>query len=889
MLPSRDVHRLAGFALLLVATVAHADDPRDLFGLGHGAATTPPADCRDGRTATFGCALATDPLADAPTPYALATWLPARYLLDLPVADATHDSVASYALGAATDGAGVVLGGATGQENRWTIDGAPVDGVRTGTADAHVPLVFLDGILVTGGGFGARDRVSTGGTIDARLRRGGARHVLEAYAWVGVTASPASAPTPNGAYTIRSARLANDLDATVAVVGTGPLGRVAGGTAWYAAGIAPTLAVDRVLFQSHRLVDANGDGVPDPTSLGGFPGPLATAPVDRSSTGLRPFTVPAMLRVGWDRGPHHIDLTVIGQDQQSARYFGNATVPASGVDLHTLTADGIATYRGEWTDTHVKVQAAWHHAAHRESATDPTAAHTPQVLDAYLPAGFPDASLVAGCAIGATPKFTPCPVPTSWLVSGGAGLLTDTTADRPTVSADITHRVGANTLRAGVTNEDSRLSTTQRYTGGSQLRSLFDGQEATLRFIDPSRPCDPDPALPCTYTDSSTLVYRTRYSAGYLEDTFQLAPDLVANGGLRWEMDQVGGALVFHDEPAPRFGVAWDPLGGGQSRVWASAGRSYPLLVAGLGSTLVGTAATSDDQSSAFGQARVIDLGLPRAVASGIEPMYQDELTAGIELGHADLLRVTAWVQARYLRQGFDTTFGTFDNPGRRDPQLPEATRDTQVWALEVATAPGSPLALRAGYTYTQVTGTWTGPYDPRQGLALFSGADYDQNAGDLFGRLPTDLAHRVFVEAGRHGHAGPVELGFSTRLTVASGRPLSVLADSDEGIIELLPRGTAGRLPMTSQANMHLSARWRGTAVTLDVFDLFDRTDPSLVGEVYASRSQSVRPIVGGQAADLVFLRTQNGLIPDRDPSFRLPTSFQAPFAAVLGARRNF
>ncbi|HET9987593.1 MAG TPA: hypothetical protein VFQ65_03720, partial [Kofleriaceae bacterium] len=122
----------------------HAD-PRDAFGFP----TKPvekPLDCSDGTD--FGCARATDPMADQ-VPFALTTWLPAAYLLALPTADSTHDQVAGYALGASRDEAGPAFAGATGLENRWTIEGAPADSVRTGAADTKVPLTFLDGIFVT--------------------------------------------------------------------------------------------------------------------------------------------------------------------------------------------------------------------------------------------------------------------------------------------------------------------------------------------------------------------------------------------------------------------------------------------------------------------------------------------------------------------------------------------------------------------------------------------------------------------------------------------------------------------------------------------------------------------------------------------------------------------
>ncbi len=885
VLASARVHRFAGFAVaaagVLAAWPARADDRSELFGLQKPPAAAP-LDCGDGKA--FACALATDPVADAPEPYALSTWLSGAYLMSLPTGNATHDQVAGYALGAGTDGVGVVLGGATGAENRWTIDGAPIDNIATGTADTKIPLAFLDGMLVTAGGFGARDRTSTGGTIDAQLRKGGETHVLDAYAWIGQTAPVATSPTPNDTYSIRTLSVSRGPTATAAVVATGPLGHLFGGTAWYAAGIAPELSLDSFDWTTQRLVDKNHDGIPD-----GSPGQLVTQSFDSYSRGATPFTVPAMLRAGWDRGAHHLDITAIGQDVHTERALDNATLESAGVDVTDLTADGIATYHGTWTDTHVKLQIAWHHAAHRESATDPAAANIPQVLDAYVPAGFSDTALAAGCMVGQTASFTPCPVPTSWLFSGGAGLLTQQTADRPTVTADITHRIGANTIRAGVTDEDTRLATTEHFTGDEQILSVFAGQMSTLHFVDSTTDCPPDPAQHCTYLPSATVTYHTRYTAGYAEDTFELAPGLVANGGLRWEMDQVGDVLVFHDEPAPRLGVAWDPIGGGRSRVWASMGRSYALLVAGMGTTLLGTAPTENDESSSFGLGRTLDPGSAYPVAHGIEPMYQDELTSGVEATYPGVGRATAWVQARYLRQGFDTMYGRFDNPGRIDDFVPEASRDTQVWAFEVATAPTAPVALRAGYTYTQVFGTWTGAYDPNQGLVLFSGADYDADPRNLFGRLPTDLAHRVYLEAARRGHLGGLEVGVSTRLTVASGIPRDVLADSDEGLIELLPRGSDGRLPMTSQANLRLLARWHGTEVTLDLFNVFDHRDPTTVDEVYAGNEQEIRPISGGTAEDLIWLRTQDGQIPVREPSFRLPTAFQSPFVAMLGARRSF
>src|SRR5690606_13616321 len=181
--------------LLLVAslaTVAHADDPRDAFGFKKRPPPPPPLDCTDGTA--FGCIEPSDPLAETASTQGLSTWLPASYLLSLPVANASHDAVAHYARGAGRDEAGPTFGGATGLENRWTIEGAPADGTRTGAADTRLPLAFLEGLYVTAGGFTARDRASTGGTIDARLRRGTKTHELELRGWAGLSLSRRELP-----------------------------------------------------------------------------------------------------------------------------------------------------------------------------------------------------------------------------------------------------------------------------------------------------------------------------------------------------------------------------------------------------------------------------------------------------------------------------------------------------------------------------------------------------------------------------------------------------------------------------------------------------------------------------------------------------------------------
>lgn len=874
---------LAG--LLLSAGTAYADDPRDTFGLKpvHKATAV---DCSAGEQ--FGCVTASDPFADV-SPYGLTTYLSSSYLRSLPVADATHDQIADFVLGASSDDAGPSFAGATGLENRWTIQGAPSDGLRTGGSDSSVPLVFLDGIRITTGGFTAHDRASTGATIDAHFLRGGTHHVVESYAWFGYTVDPPRRPQLPNNFDPAVATLTNGPALTAAVVASGPVGRISGGKAWYAAGIAPTfhlVTIDRTL---HTLVDANHDNIPD-----GAPGILETDPVVTTSIHPISTVVPAFARAGLDRGHLHADLTGFGELSYGDRFFGNATTSSAGVTQARFSGDAIATISGEWPTTKLRAQVAWHHTEQHESARDPAAADIPQELDGYVPTTLPgaDQAFADACLARSSSMFAACPDPGAFFRQGGAGLLTDTKADRPSATLDAAHTIGSHVLRAGVTDEDTRFTQTQRFTGGEEILSLFPGHVDIKRFLDTSQLCDPaDATTPCKYLDQATVTYRTRYTAGYVEDTITLAPGLVADLGLRVERMQVSRAFTL-DEPAPRLGLSWDFLGGGRSRAWASFGRTYPLIPTGIGENVVGTAPLVDDITLANATGRSITPSAAVQTSPTLEAPTQDEITLGAQVALLEQkLRVTGWVQGRWYRRGFETENFLFQNPGRTDDGAFEAIRETQMVALELATSPALGTSVRAGWTYGRTYGTWLGPLSPLEGATLYNSTEWDQDhSANMFGLLPTDLGHRVYVEFVRSFHwPRHTPGGVSLRGSVQSGHVRDAVGFSELGNVELLPRGSLGRDPMVSSVDLRLYARPRGFVVSLEVFDLFARNTPTATDPVYIGETQGVRPIVGGTYEDLIWATDSVGSSLRRNPRFETATETQVPFGVVLGIQRSF
>ena len=74
--------------------------------------------------------------------------------------------------------------------------------------------------------------------------------------------------------------------------------------------------------------------------------------------------------------------------------------------------------------------------------------------------------------------------------------------------------------------------------------------------------------------------FKSKLSAYYLEDKWQVSDDLVLNIGVRVDkFSDTGttGKLLteFNTKPAPRLGFSWDPKGDGESKVYGTFGTYY--------------------------------------------------------------------------------------------------------------------------------------------------------------------------------------------------------------------------------------------------------------------------------------------------------------------------
>lgn len=861
----------------------------DLFGFDDKQAA-PAADCSDGTG--DACAFATSALAETESPFALTSVLtPARWH-DLAVSDQAHDAIIPFALGANRDEFGAFFAGATGYENRWFVEGAATDSVEYGLPETRVPLLFIDRITVQAGGFSAADRAGTGGVVDVSLIRGGDHHTVAAEVWATAAGDPPELhpPTPFS-FSVFSTKPANARSISAGVAATGPIATVAGAKLWYAAGIQPSLRDDSLIQHAQNFVDVDGDANYDEVSRG----IRVTQDIDDRTFSELAYRVPILARVGAERGAQRLELTALITPFRDTQWAPepNVAESAAGIRRKGLVFDGILGWRERWPNTTVRIVASWHRYQYDERPRQGSDSAIQLTTD-FAP---DDPALAAACdetpGSDRWPTIDQCP---TQYITGGVGYLEGKTIDRPALVADVTQRFGKHAVSAGVSAEDGRVVTRDRITGG-EVVSNGAGITFRTRYVvvgdgPDAVPCgDLVTNLSCVPVDEVATRLRTRQLAAYVNDEWRPRADYAFTGGVRWESMQLGDAFDFTDQISPRVGFAWDPLGGGTSRVFASFGRTYAVMPADIGHRYLPGPSyqfidSFDDSGTTF-----TDFFDNRSIGNidpGLAPMFTEELAGGLEIAFASALRFTGWTQLRWLRRGVEDV-GPQDAFTLSNPV--DATRRSAMLALELATTWSRKFGFRFQYQLGRSVGTDPGAIDASLPNNLYVGQLFDNGSdhANLYGPLPSDIRHRAAIEGTARFDLGPVPIVVGLRAVAATGRPVNVLGqDEVREEFFLLPRGVGGRLGLITTTNLHLSAVLpHGIELVADVFNLFDRQGVTRTDEVYTQGR--VLPIVGGGREDLVFLRTADEVPVFRFREYGQPLSRQPPLTAAIGVRARF
>ena len=270
-----------------------------------------------------------------------------------------------------------------------------------------------------------------------------------------------------------------------------------------------------------------------------------------------------------------------------------------------------------------------------------------------------------------------------WSEAAGLAIDDPTAAPHDTRTAyrlDLEWKLGKHTLKAGLDNEVFDTVNGQYYTGGHYYRlyTLAPGKSIAGTGYTNTTGQSIDYVRDRVYANGG--VFKTKNSAFYAEDNYQLSKDVVLNLGVRSEsfenLNANGESFVkITNTLAPRAGVAWDLNGNGKSKLYANAGRYYipvysntnarlsgketfytdywkfngtfspdaksiPGLGAQLGNRIVTSNGETPDSRS------IVDMNL--------KPMFQDQFSLGFQQAVSDKWTLGGRVTSRILKSGMD-------------------------------------------------------------------------------------------------------------------------------------------------------------------------------------------------------------------------------------------
>jgi TonB dependent receptor/Carboxypeptidase regulatory-like domain/TonB-dependent Receptor Plug Domain len=381
-------------------------------------------------------------------------------------------------------------------------------------------------------------------------------------------------------------------------------------------------------------------------------------------------------------------------------------------------------------------------------------------------------------------------------------------------------------------------------------------------------------------------ISRTNNYALFIQDKWQVLPNLTLNVGFRYEdqkVKDVFGVTQIHvaNELMPRVGFAWDFLGGGKSRLYGNFARFYETMPTDINIRAYGyeitTAVYNTDISSDHGDASVCGAGKWHDAAGnaytvcsagrqstiktggsfgeptqpGIKGQFSDEISLGVEFQPLPDLSVDAKFIYRSLGRVIED-MGTVNSNGDLEyfivnPGTTFISPDTGALlgadytdvpprrfyrALQLTAQKrfSNKLQFIASYTLSHLKGNYDGVFqtsttqlDPN----INSAYDYRRFLDHAYGDLSNDRRHTFKVDG---SYVTPFNLVVGLSAYYFTGTPLTAMGyDNDYRNYELylVDRGTVGRTPDVYDADLHLGYQFPVGPVRIlvgaDVFSVFN------------------------------------------------------------------
>jgi outer membrane receptor protein involved in Fe transport len=548
----------------------------------------------------------------------------------------TFGEVMAATAGAQGDTYGISFAGATSAENTYVVEGLNTTDTGFGTLSSNLPNEFVQETEVITGGYNAEFGRATGAIVNVVTKTGSNQFhgsVFGHFQPQGLTAS-----------SNRILREGTAIDRELNQDYRYDFGAELGGPIikdklWFHVGFTPTISkttTTRIINRSIDLVDnktgmpvTGGDGVADIDPTTGF---TQREEVSRRDLGsdFRTYFFTAKL-TGAVSSNHQWQITGFGNPERDDAVFSTVHDPNSA---KARTDQGAYDLSGKWTSkfndgkTQVDAVVGFHNGYNNSlplnAANDVPGIRYAYVRSLYDFADVEGQSAVAKCKDSTAtapdpndpyPKIVNCPVQN--YTDSGLGFLEDRTNNRTSAVLSVTQRVkaaGQHVFKAGIDTEFSTYDSGRRFSGGSFLiRDPDDvdanGMPASGDFtIRQYLKYDPSGTIPCGIDanqdgtgDSKCAVIpkldantNDRSIAAYIQDSWQIRPNLTLNAGIRWEQ-QVGYVAEFLQGTtapdtgevipkvgfqldnllAPRLGFIYDPTQEGKSKIFGHWGRFY--------------------------------------------------------------------------------------------------------------------------------------------------------------------------------------------------------------------------------------------------------------------------------------------------------------------------
>jgi hypothetical protein len=554
--------------------------------------------------------------------------LTSDYSNNVPVAR-TFGGVLGQAPGSQGDQYGISFSGSTSLENTYIIEGLNTTDTGYGKLSTNLPNEFVQETEVITGGYNAEFGRSTGGVVNVVTKQGSNEFSGSVFAYYTPGALVAqSRAIPREGSAIRGE---SNLDYSTDI-GAEVGGPILKDKLWFHLGFNPSFSAQTLNRIVSSRIDGDGDGAPDVDPETGF---TLTDEVARREL---PISVRTMFFTGKVNGAlnqnHQFQLSVFGNPRHVDDVFGITRNPAATRYQYDDGAyDGAVKWTSKFADgkTQVDLVVGYHHGYSDERPLD-ASGNVPLVYYGYTRplydfAGLEGAGDIAACeddgADDPYPMIANCPV--NRYAEQGLGYLEERTNDRKSLVLSVTQRVkalGYHTFKAGLDAELATFDALKHYTGDAVLRRSSDSdwtltefmhvtrnltidERMALRDDDPGNDPSLDPGQLLCAGDNAVCENspggmkadtNNRNLGAYLQDSWQVRPNLTINAGVRWEQQTayVADSLKNQISPegevipevafklnnmlAPRIGVIYDPTSEGRGKLFAHVGRFYETV-----------------------------------------------------------------------------------------------------------------------------------------------------------------------------------------------------------------------------------------------------------------------------------------------------------------------